>query len=134
MKRMREIKSKNFWENMFGPIIKKVVQLMIQEYGGQAMKSTQTAWWNIVRDNARRNKDPFQEFYQNMESKIAMGTDGIMTRTEASKILNYKESDFPTHNDVGLRCYELFEKNEPKKWGSIYIQAKILNSKDFLIK
>ena len=118
---------------MFNQLIKKVVKIVIQEYGAAAMKSFSTAYREVI-NKSRANRSPFNDFYQNMEQKMTQDSDGIMTRTEALKILSYKDAEFPTPNEIGVRCYDLFQKNEPKNGGSVYIQAKILNAKDFLIK
>ena len=117
---------------MIGGFQKAIVKSVVKEYGYAALKSVQKAYRQTIMENSRRHANPFDEFYKNMENKVQESN--VMTRDEAQKILNYKENDFPSHNEVAEKAYDMFEKNKVEKGGTVYLQAKILNAKDYLNK
>ena len=67
-----------------------------------------------------------------MNAKVSEST--FITREEALKILNFEKEVNPTNQEIIDKYEDLFKKNDVKNKGSVYIQAKIYNAKEFLLK
>ncbi len=83
-------------------------------------------------DNNKDNKDnkKKESFFSFL--KISQGIP--MTKEDALKILNFTNKDELTSKEIIEKYEKFFIMNDPNKGGSPYLQNKIFNAKEFLMK
>ncbi|CAG9320178.1 unnamed protein product [Blepharisma stoltei] len=111
---------------MWGPILRS----LIMTYGVKYAKTFIVA---TVRALEKSGYQP-QKIFEEMLSKTSaskINFQNPMTREEALKILNIKSN--PTKAEIEESFSRLYEKNNPEKGGSLYLQCKAMGAKDHLI-
>lgn len=102
----------------------------------------------LVKCFFRRNKNKEnadQEENKNKENKNKDKKDSVfgflkisqgvpMTKEEAYKILNFTDKDELDSKAIIERYEKYFLVNDPSKGGSFYLQNKVFNAKEFLLK
>ena len=123
-------------------MVKNLIARIIYQYGSQALNSVFRAYKETVKnapkggterkqqskgDDQQKSSGPFGKFsFNNLISSP-------MTKDEALKILNLKESEASPEN-IMAKFEKYFEANDPMKGGSFYVQNKIFYSKEFLME
>ena len=108
---------------------------LLEQSSARAGKSVINAYRRVVdakTDGEKMHSQTMNQFTEQMGSLIKTP----MTREEALKILNIElaeEADAEA-KDIMARFDTLFEKNQPERGGSFYIQSKVYFAKEFLMQ
>jgi import inner membrane translocase subunit TIM16 len=112
---------------------------LIYEHGSKVINSVFKAYKDTVK-NAPKGGQQEQKQQQEKEGQGGFGKFSFnnliatpMTKEEALKILNLKESD-STPEKILEQFEKYFESNDPMKGGSFYLQNKIYYAKEMLME
>lgn len=84
--------------------------------------------------NNNENKDKNKNKKESMFSFLKISQGLPMIKEDALKILNFTDKDQLTSQAIIERYEKYFLVNDPDKGGSYYLQNKIYNAKEFLMK
>ncbi|TNV75648.1 hypothetical protein FGO68_gene154 [Halteria grandinella] len=111
-------------------MVNKFLFNLALEYGARVGKSVFNAYQKVVGSGGAQQTG----FGKAAQSTIGRFITKPMTRDEACKILNLDETPELDHVKVMERFETMFQKNNPEKGGSFYIQSKIYFAKEFLMQ
>lgn len=120
-------------------MVKGLIIRFLYEHGAKILNSVFKAYKESVK-HAPKGGQQQQQQQQNKNEQGGFGGFSFnklmitpMTKEEALKILNIKESD-ATAEKVMEQFEKYFEANDPKKGGSFYLQNKIYYAKELLME
>jgi import inner membrane translocase subunit TIM16 len=120
-------------------MVKRLLIKLIYEFGTKGINSILKAYRETVKSRPTGDGNHNKKEEKKKESDSSFGgfsfnnlISNPMTKEEALKILNLKETDLKPE-EIMSQFEKYFEANDPTKGGSFYIQNKIYYAKEFLM-
>jgi hypothetical protein len=123
-------------------VFMNIFRQLVRRFSVPIMKSIYNAYQATIKrgagagtgPNNNRTQDTFGNYFSGLMSKANLGT-SPMTESTAFKILNIEAASLKEADPKVIleRYFTLLDKNDPAAGGTIYLQAKIICAKEFLL-